>query len=109
MAQQRKATTDGLEILDRLFYEGRPRRQVELERTRIEDEMARKILRLRQQAGLSQAQLARRMGVSVRFLTDLEEAAVETNYVLWLQRAAAAVSRRLEIRCVPLRRQLQPA
>jgi hypothetical protein len=42
-------------------------------------------------------------------VTDLEEAAIETNYLLWLQRVAAVVSKRVQIRCVPLRRQLQTA
>ncbi len=109
MAHQRKPTTDGLEILDRVLYEGRPERLAELERARMEDEMGRKILALRSQAGLSQAQLARRMGVGTHFIADLEEAAVETDYLLWLRRVAAALRKRVEIRCVPLRRQLQTA
>ena len=98
-----------MEILHQTFYEGQPERQAQLEQARLSDEMGRRIRALREEAGLSQARLARRMGVTVQFVADLEEAAMDTNYLLWLQRVAAAVRKRVQIRCVPLRRQLQPA
>ncbi len=109
MTHPRKPTTNGIEILDRTFYEGRPERQARLEQARLEDEIGRKILTLREQAGLTQTQLARRLGVKAQFIADLEEAALETNYLLWLQRTAAVLRKRVEIRCVPFRRQLEPA
>lgn len=109
MTHPGKATTDGIEILDREFYAGRPERQAQLEQARLEDEIGRKILALREQAGLTQAQLARRLGVKTQFVADLEEAAIEAGYLLWLQRVAAVLSKRVEIRCVPFRRQLQAA
>ena len=98
-----------MEILHQTFYKGQPERQTQLELARLSDEMGRRIRALREEAGLSQARLARRMGVTVQFIADLEEAAIDTNYFLWLQRVAAAVRKRVQIRCVPLRRQLQPA
>src|SRR5216110_294943 len=105
-----KVPPDGLEILHETFYEGHPERLAQLEQARLNDEMGRRIRALREDAGLSQARLARRLGVTTQFVADLEEAAIETNYLLRLQRVAAAVCKRVQIRCVPLRRRhLQPA
>ena len=102
-------TNDGLKILHAAFYEGHPDRLAALEQARLDDDMGRRIRQLREDAGLTQKQLGRRLGVTARFVDDLEEAAIETNYLLWLQRVAAAVAKRVQIRCVPLRRQLQAA
>jgi len=104
-----KPTPDALELLHQTLYDGHPDRLAGLEQARLEDEIGRRVRSLREDAGLTQAQLARRLGIAPRFLADLEEAAVETNYLLWLQRVAAVVSKRVQIRCVPLRRQLQAA
>jgi len=109
MTQLRKPTTNGIEILDRALYQGRPERQAQLEQARLEDELGRKILALREQAGLTQKQLGRLLGVKAQFVADLEEAALETNYLLWLRRVATVLHKRVEIRCVPFRRQLQLA
>jgi ribosome-binding protein aMBF1 (putative translation factor) len=109
MTHARKPTTNGIEILNRTFYEDQPERQAQLEQARLEDEIGRKILALREQAGLTQSQLARLLAVRAQFIADLEEAALETNYLLWLQRVATVLRKRVEIRCVPFRRQLEPA
>ena len=108
MAHARRPTTDGIEILEQTFYAGQPERRAGLEQARLEDDLGRKILALREQAGLTQTQLARRLGVKAQFVADLEEAAVETHYLVWLQRVAAVLRKRVEIRCVPFRRHLQP-
>ena len=104
-----KPAPDALALLHQTLYEGHPDRLAELDQARLEDELGRRVRSLREAAGLTQAQLARRLSVAPRFVADLEEAAIETNYLLWLQRVAAAVSKRVQIRCVPLRRQLQAA
>ena len=54
MARQRKATTDAVEILERLFYEGKPARMKALEEARANEEIARNIRDLRSNAGLTQ-------------------------------------------------------
>jgi DNA-binding XRE family transcriptional regulator len=109
MKSTQKPTADALALLHQTFYEGHPDRLAALEQTRLDDEMGRRMRTLREDAELTQAQLARRLGVTARFVDDLEEAAIETNYLLWLQRVAAAVSKRVQIRCVPLPRRSQPA
>ena len=98
-----------LELLHQTLYAGHPDRLAGLEQARLEDELGRRVRSLREAAGLTQTQLARRLGVAPGFVADLEEAAIETNYLLWLQRVAAVVSKRVQIRCLPLRRQLQTA
>jgi hypothetical protein len=50
MPKTRKATGDGLEILHRRYYCGRPKRVVDLQYARAEDEVARKIHQLSEQA-----------------------------------------------------------
>ncbi|MBI5384059.1 MAG: hypothetical protein HZA90_05170 [Verrucomicrobia bacterium] len=44
-----------------------------------------------------------------RLVAELEEAAVEENCLLWLRRVATVLSKRVEIRRGPFRRQLQIA
>ena len=104
-----KPSTDGLEILHETLYAGHPDRLAALEQARLDDDLSRRMRSLRENAGLTRAQLARRLRVTARFVADLEEAAVEANYLFWLQRVAASVSKRIQIRCLPLRRQLQVA
>jgi DNA-binding XRE family transcriptional regulator len=94
-----KPAPDALELLHQTLYAGHPDRLAGLEQARLEDELGRRVRSLREAAGLTQAQLARRLGVVPRFVADLEEAAIETNYLLWLQRVAAVVSKRVQIRC----------
>jgi ribosome-binding protein aMBF1 (putative translation factor) len=104
-----KPAPDALELLHQTLYAGHSDRLAGLEQARLEDELGRRVRSLREDAGPTQAQLARRLGVAPGFVADLEEAAIETNYLLWLQRVAAVVSKRVQIRCVPRRRQLQAA
>ena len=104
-----KPIPDGLEILHDTLYAGRPDRLAALEQARLDDNLGRRMRSLRENAGLTQTQLARRLRVTARFVADLEEAAIEANYLFWLQRVAAAVSKRVQIRCVPLRQPFQAA
>ena len=59
------ATTDGLEILHREFYEGQPERIASLEQARASDATARKIQKLRAKAELTQTQLLKPSGSAV--------------------------------------------
>jgi hypothetical protein len=55
MPKNRKPTTDALEILDRLLYEGRPERRRPPAEVEANDEIGRKIRALRTGAGLTPA------------------------------------------------------
>jgi hypothetical protein len=55
---KRKPTAAAVAILHRRCYEGKPERLAGLEKARANDQVARKIVDLRTQAGLSQRQRA---------------------------------------------------
>jgi DNA-binding XRE family transcriptional regulator len=109
MQKKRKATSDAVEVLHRRYYEGRPDRLSALEEARAEDEIARKIYELREQAGLTQARLARLVGTTPSVISRLEDSDYEGHSLTMLKRIAAAVNKRVEIRFVPNKPKLQPA
>jgi len=101
--KRKKSTTNALEIIDAEFFSGKPDRLGELEQARADDAVARKILDLRTRAGLSQRGLARLVGTTASVICRLEDADYEGHSLAMLNRIAAALNRRVEIRFVPLR------
>lgn len=99
--KKRKPTTDAVEILHRRYYEGKPERLANLEKARANDQVARKIVTLRTQAGLSQRQLAKLVGTTASVICRLEDADYEGHSLAMLNRIAVALNRRVEIRFVP--------
>lgn len=106
---KRRATTDAVEILHRRYYEGKPERLAGLEKARANDHVARKIAALRTQAGLSQRQLAKLIGTTASVICRLENADYEGHSLVMLNRIAAALNRRVEIRFVPTEKRAQSA
>ena len=104
MPQKRKPTTDAVEIIHRLIYEGRPERLKALEEARANEEIARKIRDLRAKAGLTQSQLGKLVGTTASVICRLEDADYEGHSLTMLRRIAAALDQRVEIRFVPLRK-----
>jgi DNA-binding XRE family transcriptional regulator len=104
MAKRSKPATDAVEILHRRFYEGKPARLRNLDETRANDEIARKILELRTGAHLTQAQLAKLIGTTASVVCRLEDADYEGHSLAMLRRIADALNHRVEIRFVPIRR-----
>jgi len=109
MPKKRKATSDAIEILHQRYYAGKPARQAELEEARAEDELARKIHDLREQAGLTQERLAKLVGTTASVISRLEDSDYEGHSLTMLKRIAAAVDQRVEIRFVRKKEKLQPA
>lgn len=103
MKKSRKPTTDALEIIDRLIYEGKPERLRQLEEVRANDEIGRRIYELRTKARLTQAQLAKLVGTTASVICRLEDADYEGHSVAMLRRIATALNKRVEIRFVPVR------
>jgi len=101
--KKKKLTTDALEIMDQEFFAGKPERLAELERMRADDTIARKILELRTKAALSQRELAKLVGTTASVICRLEDADYEGHSLAMLNRIAAALHRRVEIRFVALR------
>src|SRR6266550_4625859 len=104
MSTKRKKTRDAIEIIHRLYFEGKPEMMALLEEVRANDEVARKIYDLRTSAGLTQRQLAKLVGTTASVICRLEDADYEGHSLAMLQRIAAALQQRVEIRFVPLRR-----
>lgn len=100
----KKKTSDAVEILQKRFYEGKPKRVAELEQVRADDAVARKIYDLRTKAGLSQRELAKLVGSTASAICRLEDADYEGHSMAMLNRIAAALDKRVEIRFVPLHR-----
>lgn len=104
----KKTTTDATKILTDIA--GRdPKRQQAFEEAVANREVAQRIYELREQAGLSQTELAKRVGTTQSVISRLEDADYEGHSLAMLNRIAAAVERRVEIRFLPRRRRLQPA
>src|SRR5438046_1728326 len=101
--KKKKVTTDALEIMDQQFYRGKPARVSELEKMRADDAVARKIYALRTEAGLTQRQLAGLVGTTASAICRLEDADYDGHSLAMLNRIAAALHRRVEIRFVPVR------
>lgn len=106
---KRKATTDAVKILHRRYYAGKPERLADLDRARANDQVARKIVALRTEAGLSQRQLARLIGTTASVICRLEDADYEGHSLAMLNRIAMALNRRVEIHFVPAERRLRSA
>lgn len=106
---KKERTTDGIKILHRRFYAGRPERLAALEEARANAEVAREIHALRQKAGLTQKQLAALVGTAPSVISRLEDADYEGHSIAMLRRIAAALNKRVQIRFVPVRRRLQAA
>ena len=103
MSQKRKPTTDAVEILHRLYYEGNPERLASLEEERANAEIARQIYDLRTEARLTQQELAKLVGTGPSVIDQLEEADYEGNTLAMMRRIASALGKRVEIRLVPVK------
>jgi ribosome-binding protein aMBF1 (putative translation factor) len=104
----KKTTTDATKILADIAGHD-PKRQQAFEEAVANREVAQRIFELREQAGLSQTELANRVGTTQSVISRLEDADYEGHSLAMLNRIAAAVERRVDIRFLPRRRRLQPA
>ncbi|MGA2175862.1 MAG: helix-turn-helix domain-containing protein [Verrucomicrobiota bacterium] len=109
MPKKRNATSNAVQILHRRYYDGKPDRTAQLEQARAEDELARKIYELREQAGLTQERLAKLIGTTASVISRLEDSDYEGHSLTMLKRIAAAVNKRVEIRFLPRKEKLQTA
>ena len=90
-------TTDALAILDRKIGSDTGLRQ-RLAIETLNAEIGQRIHELRTNAGLSQRQLAGRVGTTAAAIARLEESDYRGNALAMLQRIATALGRRIELR-----------
>jgi ribosome-binding protein aMBF1 (putative translation factor) len=78
--------------------------QEEFEGELVNIEVAQLIHDMRTKAGLSQRELARKIGTSASAINRLESDDYQGHTVAMVRRVAAALNRRLELRAVPVKR-----
>jgi ribosome-binding protein aMBF1 (putative translation factor) len=103
MKRKQRTTSDGLAILDRRHFQGRPARLRALADATLNAQIAQEIYALRTKAGLTQKQLAELVKTTDSVISRLEDADYAGHSLKMLQRISAALNRRLEIHFVPLR------
>lgn len=99
----KKTTTDATRILEDITGRN-PARQHAFEQEMANRQIAHEIFQLREKAKLSQAELARRIGTTQSVISRLEDADYRGHSLAMLNRIAAALERRVEIRFVSRRR-----
>jgi len=101
--------TDAIAIIHRRHYAHRPERETCLQEERAHAEIARRICDLRKAAGLSRRALAQLADTTASVICRLEDADYEGHSLAMLQRIAAALNKRVEIRFVPRQAALHTA
>jgi DNA-binding XRE family transcriptional regulator len=97
--QKSQKTTDAVKILDRMMAGNGQLRQLANEAV-VNAEVAQLIYDVRTKAKLTQKQLAEVVGTTQSVIARLEDADYEGHSLSMLQRIAAAVNKRLEVRFV---------
>ena len=100
MAKKRKTTTDAVEILKARYF-NIPKRLKDLEKARQEADIAAQIYELRQQAKLTQKQLAELIGTTQSVISRLEDADYKGHSLEMLRRIAQSLHCKLQVQIVP--------
>lgn len=98
-----KPTDNAVEILQRRLVQADPERISELEKIRADNDVAKKIYDLRMKTGLSQRALAKLVGTTASVICRLEDSDYEGHSLAMLNRIAAALDKRVEIRFLPIK------
>ncbi len=97
---RKKMTSNALEILDRRHPPTAEDMQLSQEFDQMMD-VAEQVYALRIKAGLTQKELAKRVGTSESVICRLEDAAYNRHSLAMLRRIAAAVGHKVQVRFVP--------
>src|SRR5258707_15254965 len=100
MATRKK---DHLDQLIKEFVGGDPKRQAMLDEETLNFKSAQLVYQLRTKAGLTQRQLAKKVGTTASVICRMEQADYDGSLAM-LRRITAALNRRLELRAVPINR-----
>lgn len=102
MKRAKKRFIDGVEILDRLHYDGHPERIAGLQNARFTGDLARRVYALREASGLTQRELAKLVGTTPSVISRLEDDDYEGHSLWMLQRIAKALGMCVELHFVPI-------
>jgi ribosome-binding protein aMBF1 (putative translation factor) len=95
--KRKRTTTDGIAILEQMIGDDPEMRRM-LEEQTINVQIAQLIYDVRTKAGLTQAQLAKLIGTKQPVIARLEDADYQGHSLSMLQKIAAALGQRLEVR-----------
>lgn len=95
-----KSTSDGLEILYNRYYQNNLERQLELEKMRLEDQVSREILKLKELHNLSTQELAKLINTDESIIESLENADYEGDSFLMLNIIATALKMKVNFQLV---------
>jgi DNA-binding XRE family transcriptional regulator len=101
---RKKFNSKASQFLYSRYVAGDPQREEEYEEDIVNAEIARKIFDLRTKAGLTQQELAKRVGTSKSAICRLEDADYDGHSLSMLKRIAEALDKRVEIRFLPAKR-----
>jgi ribosome-binding protein aMBF1 (putative translation factor) len=98
---------DALEILQQMTIDD-PEIQEMVREATLNAELAQLIYTARKQAGLSQQQLATRIGTKQSVIARLEDADYEGHSLSMLHKIAQALNQRLEVHLIPISQERNP-
>ena len=98
---KKRQTTSARQILRRHIYTGREERIAEREQTHREMALGEKIRRLREEAGMTQQQLARKLGTQPSAISRIEDADYDGHSISLLGRVADALDMLLLVDFAP--------
>ena len=101
MREPNRPKSAGLRHLRDRYIGEDPRRLTSVEEERANLDIACKIYHLRTKAGLSQRELAKRIGTSAANICRLENADYQGHSLSMLRRIAAALEMRVDVRFLP--------
>ncbi len=101
MASKKRLHSAALQHTYDRFVGNAPKRVAAYERELAGIEIAKLLYDLRTKAGLSQRELAKKVGTTASVICRLEDADYQGHSLSMLRRIAAALDQRLEIRFVP--------
>jgi len=101
MARARRFESDTLQFFWDRYIGNDPERIAEYEQAAADVDVAQTIYRLRTEAGLTQRQLAAKLGTTASVVCRLEDADYEGHSLAMLRRIAEVLGKRIEIRFVP--------
>ncbi len=102
-----KRTSNAVRILHRRYVGEDLQRKASLEQERVNAEVARTIFELREQAGLSQKELAERVQTTQSVISRLEDADYEGHSLSMLNRIAKALNQQLQVVMRPKERNVE--
>jgi len=92
-----RKTSNAVRVLHRRYVGEDAQRKASLERERVNAEVARTIYELREQAGLSQEELAERVDTTQSVISRLEDADYDGHSLTMLNRIATALNQQVQV------------